>query len=187
MFEVEFQNADARILTVTENETPGIAPLGFDFLEPVSYVIELQGGAEGLTLQKVDYILNAGSKCLAPNPIPLDSLRPFSDQTANEYLATTGTLDISQGQIGKLCTETNTYVVGAGVGELEFELEENELTLTVDDMNGDWAIFVPAAAGGDAGNATEGDAGNATEVVTPTASAGVVTATATGGSAECTG
>lgn len=75
MFEVEFQNPDARVLTVTENATPGNAPLGFDFLEPVSYVIQLEGGAEGLTLQKVDYILNAGSKYLTPIPSSSGSFR----------------------------------------------------------------------------------------------------------------
>lgn len=63
---MEFQNPDARVLTVSENATPGNAPVGFDFLEPVSYIIELQGGTEGLTLQKVDYILNEGSK----SPLP---------------------------------------------------------------------------------------------------------------------
>lgn len=61
--EVEFQNTDARVLTVSENATPGNAPVGFEFLEPVSYVIDLQGGADGLTLQKVDYVVTAGSKC----------------------------------------------------------------------------------------------------------------------------
>lgn len=59
---MEFQNADARTLTVTENATPGTAPAGFDFLEPVSYVIDLAEGTEGLTLQKVDYVLTAGSE-----------------------------------------------------------------------------------------------------------------------------
>jgi hypothetical protein len=58
-----------------------------------------------------------------------------------------GTVDISKGQIGRFCTDMNTFIVGAAVGELEFEVEENELTLTVDNMVGEWAVFVPAAAG----------------------------------------
>lgn len=62
--------------------------------------------------------------------------------------------------MGKLCPDTNTFVVGAGVGELEFEAEENELSLTVDDMNGEWGIFVPSAAG-----AAEGDAAAGNETV----------------------
>lgn len=53
------------------------------------------------------------------------------------------------------------------MGELEFEAEENELSLTVDDMNGEWGIFVPsaagAAAGGAAGNESEAAAGGAAE------------------------
>ena len=42
---------------------------------------------------------------------------------------------------------TNSFVIGAAVGELEFEVEENELTLTVDNMVGEWAIFLPTVAG----------------------------------------
>jgi hypothetical protein len=75
-------------------------------------------------------------------------------------------LDISAGKVGKLCSETNTFIVD-GIGELEFEVEENELTLTVDSLVGEWAIFIPqaaagGAAGGAAGNATGGAAGGAT-------------------------
>ena len=61
--------------------------------------------------------------------------------------AITGQLDISKGQIGRLCPETNAFIVGASVGELEFEVEENELTLTVDNMVGEWAVFLPQATG----------------------------------------
>ena len=72
--------------------------------------------------------------------------------------------DISQGQIGKLCTETNTFVIDPAIGELEFEAEENELSLTVDNMNGEWGVFIPqAAANANAGNVNAGNAnaGNA--------------------------
>ena len=84
--------------------------------------------------------------------------------------------------MGKLCTETNTFVVGAGVGELEFEAEENELSLTVDDMNGEWGVFVPSAAG-----AAEGDAvaGNETAEEAPVATEGVAEEGTAGGS-TCT-
>ncbi|KAK0733768.1 hypothetical protein B0T26DRAFT_760224 [Lasiosphaeria miniovina] len=125
--EIEFKNPDARVLRVTENTTPGNAPAGFTFAEPVSYKVELSGTPAGLTLSKVDYIRNAAS-----------------------------TVDISKGQIGRLCAETKSFVVGAGVGELEFEDDENELTLTVDNMVGEWAIFLPTAAtgGATAGGAT---------------------------------
>jgi hypothetical protein len=52
-------------LRVTENPNPAAAPAGFTALEPVSYIVELGGGAaaaQGLTLQRIDYILNAGSE-----------------------------------------------------------------------------------------------------------------------------
>lgn len=69
-----------------------------------------------------------------------------------------GALDISAGQIGRL--EGDTFVIGPAVGELEFELEENELTLTVDDMNGEWGVFLPDAAAGDE-TGSEAGAGDA--------------------------
>ncbi|KAK3312584.1 hypothetical protein B0H66DRAFT_459442, partial [Apodospora peruviana] len=130
-FEVEFQNAQARLLRVTENKTPAAPPPGFTALEPVSYIVEIGGGAStGFTLSKIDYIRNADS-----------------------------TVDIRTGQIGKLCKETNSFVIGAGVGELEFEDDENELTLTVKDLVGEWAMFLPdAAAAGGAGGAGAGAA-----------------------------
>ena len=173
--EVEFQNPDARTLTVTENATPGNAPVGFDFLEPVSYIIDVQGGTEGLTLQKVDYILTAGSK------YPKPTLHPTC-LVQRPNMCPTDTVDISQGQVGKLCANTNTFVVGAGVGELEFEAEENELSLTVDDMNGEWGIFVPSAAGVAAG----GTAGNETEAAAPATTSSVAADGTSGTSLECT-
>ncbi|KAK1955930.1 hypothetical protein LY78DRAFT_663928 [Colletotrichum sublineola] len=115
--EVEFQNAVGRTLTVTENRSPAAAPPGFVAVEPVSYRINLVEGAQGLTLSKVDYIINPGN-----------------------------TLDISKGQIGRLFTEINAFIIDPALGELEFEAEENELTLTVANMNGEFAIFVPQAA-----------------------------------------
>jgi hypothetical protein len=62
VLEVEFQNAEARTLTVTQNENPVAAPPGFVAVEPTSFIIQLAEGADNLTLQKVDFILNAGSK-----------------------------------------------------------------------------------------------------------------------------
>ena len=135
-FEVEFQNQAARTLTVVQNQNPtGAAPDGFDFLEPVSYSVRLRGGTRNLTLQKIDWIRSEAS-----------------------------TLDISQGKIGRLCTETNTFVISDNIGELEFEADENELTLTVSNLNGEWAVFLPkagAAAGGAAGGAADTVTGGA--------------------------
>ncbi|KAK7413497.1 hypothetical protein QQX98_007645 [Neonectria punicea] len=129
VLEVEFQNAEGRTLTVTENKTPAAPPAGFVAVEAVSYIIDLAEGADGLTLSKVDYILTEGN-----------------------------TLDISQGQIGRFCAEAGAFIIDPAVGELEFEVEENELTLTVANMNGEWGIFMPDAAAAGDGAAEDGAA-----------------------------
>lgn len=59
--EVEFQDVDANELTVTENKTPAAPPTGFKAIDPSSYKIALAQGADGLTLQKVDYIFDITS------------------------------------------------------------------------------------------------------------------------------
>lgn len=59
--EVEFKNTEGRTLTVTENKTPAAPPTGFQALEPSSFKIDLAEGADGLTLQKVDYVIDAAS------------------------------------------------------------------------------------------------------------------------------
>lgn len=64
-----------------------------------------------------------------------------------------GTLDISKGVLGRLCTETKTFVVGAAVGETEFEADENELTTLVDNIVGEFAMFLPDAAAATGGAA----------------------------------
>lgn len=60
--EVEFKNTAGRTLTVTENKTPAAPPAGFQALEPSSFKINLAEGADALTLQKVDYVIDAASK-----------------------------------------------------------------------------------------------------------------------------
>ncbi|KEY64582.1 hypothetical protein S7711_10741 [Stachybotrys chartarum IBT 7711] len=121
IFEIEIQTGAEKTLTVTQNPNPGPAPAGFVHLEPNSFIVSLAEGPAGATLQKVDYIANAGS-----------------------------TIDLSQGVIGRFCAEAGAFVTDAAIGEQEFELEENELLIEVADMNGEWAFFVPdpAAAGG---------------------------------------
>lgn len=54
-------------------------------------------------------------------------------------------VDPTQGRVAKLDTTTNTYVVD-NVGEFEFEADENEWSLTVPDLNAEWAILIPQAA-----------------------------------------
>lgn len=74
--------------------------------------------------------------------------------------------DLSAARIGKL-NAAGAFEV-ENVGELEFEAEENELSLTVEDAVGEFAIFAPIAGaaneGALAGNAT---VGNATMVCLP--------------------
>ncbi|PGH23435.1 hypothetical protein AJ80_02545 [Polytolypa hystricis UAMH7299] len=137
--EIEFQNAEGRTLTVTENKTPGSPPAGFVAIEPSSFQVNLAEGADGLTLQKVDYIFDVTNPAIAA-------------------------LDLSQGQIGKLCTETNTFVIDPVIGELEFEDDENELTLTVQNINGEWGIFIPETANAAAPPAEGETAAGETEV-----------------------
>ena len=57
--------------------------------------------------------------------------------------------DITKAQVGRLCTETNAFVISESLGELEFELEENEVTLNLNKnvtAQGEWGIFLPVAA-----------------------------------------
>ncbi|KAL2168363.1 hypothetical protein VTG60DRAFT_7341 [Thermothelomyces hinnuleus] len=132
VFEVEFQNQQGRQLRVTENRNPAPPPQGFVALEPVSYKVELSGG-------------RAGARGLTLQRI--DYIR-----NANS------TVDISAGNVARFCQEANAFVFGEG--ELEFEAEENELTLTVSNMVGEWAFFVPeAAAGAGAGAGAGAEAG----------------------------
>lgn len=75
---------------------------------------------------------------------------PATDVTKVDYIfteAVKAAADVSQGTIGKLDPATNTFTV-EGLGEFEFEVEENEWSLTVADVNGEWAAFIPAAAVG---------------------------------------
>lgn len=60
-FEIEFQNADARVMRVTENKTPAAPPAGFEAVDCSSFIVELAGGND-LTLQKIDYFLDVTSK-----------------------------------------------------------------------------------------------------------------------------
>lgn len=60
--EVEYQNIDARTLTVTENKTPGAAPAGFVFADTSSYVVALAEGANNITRQQIDYVFDVNSQ-----------------------------------------------------------------------------------------------------------------------------
>ncbi|KAG4419492.1 hypothetical protein IFR04_007366 [Cadophora malorum] len=133
-FEFEFQSQAADELTVTENKTPATPPAGFVAIEPSSFQVALgvSKGA-GLTLSKIDYVFDGTNAALAA-------------------------MDLTQAKVGKLCADTGSFVIEETLGELEFEAEENEVTLNLNKAvtaEGEWGIFLPAAA---AGAVAEGEA-----------------------------
>ncbi|KAH9884868.1 hypothetical protein F4778DRAFT_523024 [Xylariomycetidae sp. FL2044] len=72
-------------------------------------------------------------------------------------------VDITNNQIGRLCTETNTFVVlDETLAEREFEADENELAVKLANtalLNGEFALLTPdASAADDAANDTADDA-----------------------------
>ncbi|KAL5113460.1 hypothetical protein ACEQ8H_008652 [Pleosporales sp. CAS-2024a] len=142
-FEFEFQSAAADEVTVTENAGAAAAapPTGFEALEPNSYKVALSvSKGAGLTLSKIDYIFDTTAAGLAGK-------------------------DIRQAQVGKRCAESGAFVVSSLLGQLEFELEENEVSLNLNKnitAQGEWGIFLPAATSAVAG-AAEGAAGAATD------------------------
>jgi hypothetical protein len=52
--------------------------------------------------------------------------------------------DVTAAQVGKLCAETGAFVISDTLGELEFELEENEVTLNLNKdvtAEGEWGEY----------------------------------------------
>ncbi|KAI1357691.1 hypothetical protein F5Y08DRAFT_333688 [Xylaria arbuscula] len=136
-FEVEFQAQTARTLTVSENKTPAAAPAGFTALEPSSFKVSLAEGGDALTLGQIDFIFDITNAAL------------------------TG-VDLSTSRVGKLDAATNAFIVDDSLGEVEFEADENEIVLKVQDLSGEFGIFVPQVAeGGD--DAGTGEGGGAAE------------------------
>jgi hypothetical protein len=97
---------------------PSTAPAGFLFVDPSTFTIKTSLATDAKDKVKVDYIFTEAVKAAA---------------------------DVSKGAIGKLDTKSGLFVV-TGLGEFEFEEEENEWSLTVPDLNGEWAVFVPQTA-----------------------------------------
>lgn len=88
-------------------------------MDPTTFQIQTQGATDPATdTVKVDYIFTEAVKAAA---------------------------DVSQGTIGKLDPATNTFIT-EGLGEFEFEKEEDEWSLTVPDLNGEWAVLIPQGA-----------------------------------------
>lgn len=119
-FEYEFQAAAADEVTVSENAAPAPPPTGFEAIEPSSYIVSLaQSKGAGLTLSKIDYIFDTTAVGLAGK-------------------------DVTQAQVGKLCPDSGSFVISESLGELEFELEENEVTLNLNKnvtAEGEWGKF----------------------------------------------
>lgn len=70
------------------------------------------------------------------------------DTSKLDYKFTDGikaVIDPAKAVTGKLNTATNQWVT-TGLGEFEFEADENEWSLKVADVNGVWGFFVPQAA-----------------------------------------
>lgn len=116
--EVEVNATAANAVAVVNGNPSGNPPTGFLFVDPQSFTISTQSATAATDVVKVDYIFSA---------------------------AILAAVDPTQGRIGKLDAATNEFVVD-GVGEFEFEVEENEWSLTVPDLNGEWAILIPEAA-----------------------------------------
>lgn len=50
-------------------------------------------------------------------------------------------MDLTQAKVGKLCADTGSFVIEETLGELEFEAEENEVTLNLNKAvtaEGEW-------------------------------------------------
>ncbi|KIJ41150.1 hypothetical protein M422DRAFT_48900 [Sphaerobolus stellatus SS14] len=116
-YEVEYENTVSNTVTVSQKTATGLAPSGFHFLDTNSFTVKLSDPTANATLLKSDYIFNTSSPLVAA-------------------------VDITKSLVGRLDTTTNTFVV-ENVGELEFEDDEGEISLAVDDANGEWAVLAP--------------------------------------------
>ncbi|KAF2641156.1 hypothetical protein P280DRAFT_548911 [Massarina eburnea CBS 473.64] len=161
-FEFEFSNKVADQVTVAENQAPtGTAPTGFEFLEKSTYAVSLgTSKGVGLTLSKIDYIFDTTSAGLQGK-------------------------DIAQSKVGRLCPETGAFVISDSIGEVEFEADENEVTLNLNKnvtAQAEWGIFIPVASAAAAQGATAAAGKNATAAVGSKATGGTkaTTGAATG-------
>ena len=139
-FEFEFQGAAADEVTVSENAAPAPPPAGFEALEANSFVVSLaQSKGVGLTLSKIDYIFDTASTLM-------DVLILARKILTLRIGAGLAGKDITKAQVGRLCAETGAFVITEALGELEFELEENEVSLNLNKnvtAQGEWGEFTP--------------------------------------------
>ncbi|KAH8883748.1 hypothetical protein GQ53DRAFT_882224 [Thozetella sp. PMI_491] len=116
--EPEYNSTVSNSITVVPKMASITPPTGMKYLDPLTFLISTATPPTTGDTMKVDYIYTEATK---------------------------QAVDVTKLAIGKLDTATNQFVTD-GVGELEFEGDENELSLTVADMNGEWAIFAPDSA-----------------------------------------
>lgn len=116
--EAEYNGTAANTVTVAPKMASIAPPAGLMYVDPLTFTISTATPPAAGDIHQVDYI--------------------FGEASSNA-------VDVSQSTIGKLDTATGQFVT-EGLGELEFEAEENEVALKVADMNGEWAVFVPTSA-----------------------------------------
>ncbi|KAK8110706.1 uncharacterized protein PG998_007163 [Apiospora kogelbergensis] len=116
--EVELNGTSANQVVVAPIMATLPPPAGHMYVDPLTFSVKTAKPPAAGDTNKLDYIFTEGIKAA---------------------------IDPSKGLPGKLDTATNTWVI-TGLGEFEFEQDENEWSLKVADVNGVWALFVPQAA-----------------------------------------
>ncbi|ETS86901.1 hypothetical protein PFICI_00729 [Pestalotiopsis fici W106-1] len=129
--EAEYNGTAANTITVAPKMASIAPPAGLMYVDPLTFTIATATPPAAGDIHQVDYI--------------------FGEASSNA-------VDVSQATVGKFDAATGQFVT-EGLGELEFEAEENEVALKVADMNGEWAIFVPTSAV----KAPEGEEGAVTD------------------------
>lgn len=141
---------------MTENKTPGKAPAGYAFLDPVSYIVALKEGVAGAKVQSIDYEfdIKSASPLLLPPPRFLCPNRPDCSHKAPQKQLLTLRTDTAVAKLGaalktsvktgKLDATTKTFVFPTA-GKADFDDADHESKFAVTDMTGEWAVFVAAA------------------------------------------
>ncbi|KAI0443043.1 hypothetical protein F4803DRAFT_574917 [Xylaria telfairii] len=116
--EVEYNGTSANTILVAPKLATVAPPAGHLYVDPLTFTIATETAAQAGDTYKVDYIFTAAMKAA---------------------------IDPAQALPGRFDAATQQFVT-TGLGEFEFEADENEWSLTVTDLNGEWAYFVPEAA-----------------------------------------
>lgn len=95
-----------------------LPPPGHVYVDPLTFSVTTQNPPAAGDTHKLDYKFTEGVKAA---------------------------VDVSKGLPGKLNPATGQWIT-TGLGEFEFEEDENEWSLKVADVNGVWAMFVPESA-----------------------------------------